>query len=420
MLKPEGNVKVIDFGIAREYKEKNLSDTKVLGTKGYAPPEQYGSRQTDARSDIYALGMTMYNLITGIDPRPADFEYFPIRTYNPELSGGLERIIDKCLAIDPNDRYQNCNELMYALDHYEEEDDNYKKKQKRKLFSFVASLAFMVLMLIVGLVGQVLKNNENDKDYLQKINISNSTPYENRVSSYLEAIDLYGTDTRAYMKLLDAYTENQQFGDDESSQFSNKYNKNQSGFNLANTDTMELYYKAGLTYLYLYSGGDDTFRSRILKAYPFFNSIVENGSNGFEYYDVSNSYKLLGDFYSQYVVSSTSIKEPNYDDYSSLLESLRVCIDNVEQYEADDASYIRLVMYREILNLLNDHRKGLAQTGIIINEVTGIFNDIKDKTNALSVTQAKSLEVQEYINSKIDEYTKNLQRVYGNTEERSE
>lgn len=46
MLKPEGNVKVIDFGIAREYKENSLSDTTVLGTRGYAPPEQHGSRQT--------------------------------------------------------------------------------------------------------------------------------------------------------------------------------------------------------------------------------------------------------------------------------------------------------------------------------------------------------------------------------------
>ena len=59
MLKPNGNISIIDFGIAREYKEQNLADTTVLGTKGYAPPEQY-SGQTDPRSDIFALGMTIY------------------------------------------------------------------------------------------------------------------------------------------------------------------------------------------------------------------------------------------------------------------------------------------------------------------------------------------------------------------------
>ena len=93
--------------IAREYKEGSLSDTTVLGTKGYAPPEQHGSRQTDERSDIYALGMTLHHLLTGIDPRPADYIYVPIRQWDPSLSGGLERIINKCTALDPADRYQN-------------------------------------------------------------------------------------------------------------------------------------------------------------------------------------------------------------------------------------------------------------------------------------------------------------------------
>ena len=137
MLKPEGNLKVIDFGIAREYKEANLADTTVLGTRGYAPPEQHGSRQTDARSDIYSLGMTMHHLLTGIDPKPADYMYMPIREWNSELSSGLERVIDKCTALDPEDRYQNCNELMYALEHYEEEDESYKSKQKKKRNVFI-------------------------------------------------------------------------------------------------------------------------------------------------------------------------------------------------------------------------------------------------------------------------------------------
>ena len=82
MLKPEGNIKIIDFGIAREYKEQSLADTTVLGTKGYAPPEQY-SGQTDARSDIFALGMTMHHLLTGIDPRGGE-KYVPVRMWNPE------------------------------------------------------------------------------------------------------------------------------------------------------------------------------------------------------------------------------------------------------------------------------------------------------------------------------------------------
>ncbi len=274
MLKPEGNLKVIDFGIAREYKEKNLADTTILGTRGYAPPEQHGSRQTDVRSDIYALGMTMHHLLTGADPRNADYMYAPIRQWNLELSGGLERIIDKCTALDPEDRYQNCSELMYALEHYEEEDGAYKKKQKRKLASFIIAASMSVVLGTAGLGAQAMGAYEHSRDYEQMINISDSTPYDEKVQSYLEAIDLSGTDTRAYLKLLDAYQENGQFGDEESKQFIARYNQNREQLETEDREYLELAYESGITYFYLYSGGDSTFRNRALKAYPYFQSKI--------------------------------------------------------------------------------------------------------------------------------------------------
>ena len=120
MLKPDGNISLIDFGTAREYKEKNLADTTCLGTVGYAAPEQFGGMgQTDARTDIYCLGATLYHLVTGKNPCEPPYEIRPIREINPNLSSGLERIILKCTQRDPNDRYQSAAELMYALEHSE-------------------------------------------------------------------------------------------------------------------------------------------------------------------------------------------------------------------------------------------------------------------------------------------------------------
>lgn len=153
ILRPDGNLKLIDFGIAREYRGENTADTTVFGTKGYAPPEQYGLRQTDARSDIYALGMTMHYLLTGVNPGPADDEYVPIRQRNPELPEDLERIIGKCTRPDPEDRYQNCSELMYALEHCEEEEETRRRRQKNKMGAFAAGAVFAVLMLITGIAG---------------------------------------------------------------------------------------------------------------------------------------------------------------------------------------------------------------------------------------------------------------------------
>ena len=122
MLQPNGHIKLIDFGIAREYKEQNLADTISLGTKGYAAPEQFGGKgQTDPRTDIYCLGVTLYHLVTGKNPCEPPYELYPIRHWNPDLSAGLESIILKCTQMNPQDRYHSCAELLYALQHYEEE-----------------------------------------------------------------------------------------------------------------------------------------------------------------------------------------------------------------------------------------------------------------------------------------------------------
>ena len=166
MLKPDGNITLIDFGTAREYKEKNLADTTCLGTVGYAAPEQFGGMgQTDARTDIYCLGATLYHLVTGMNPCEPPYEIKPIREINPSLSSGLERIIIKCTQRDPNDRYQSCAELMYALEHYEEIDDIHRKKQKKKLSLFIISLLLTVVMAITSVSANVLAENKKSENY---------------------------------------------------------------------------------------------------------------------------------------------------------------------------------------------------------------------------------------------------------------
>ncbi len=422
MLKPEGNLKVIDFGIAREYKEKNLADTTVLGTRGYAPPEQHGSRQTDARSDVFALGMTMHHLLTGADPRPADYMYAPIRQWNPELSGGLERIIDKCTALNPDDRYQSCNELMYALEHYEEEDSVYKKMQKGKLTKFLISAGLSVVMAFSGIGGQLLSSYENNKNYDLKINIPTSAPYEEKVQNYMEAIDLFGTDTRAYLKLLQAYKDNNLFGPKEGQEFIAKFRLNKDDFDKDSEEYLNLLYEIGVTYFYLYTEEDkeNPFCERALKSREYFEEIVNSGHTEFEYYEMAQSYFIVGEFYHKYITNATSVKEPTKEVYDQLISSMRLCIENTDSYEGDDSQYIRLTMYREIANLLNDRRKGFATTKVGKNSVMGLLQEVNEKTLQVSVTQPKSVDLQNSILEQHSKYVENIERAYTNTEERRE
>lgn len=119
MLKPDGNIELIDFGTAREYKTGNQEDTINIGTVGYAAPEQYGGMgQSDARTDIYCLGVTLYQLVTGKNPCEPPYLIVPIRHWNPELSAGLEAVILKCTQTDPVDRFQSCDEVYQALEQW--------------------------------------------------------------------------------------------------------------------------------------------------------------------------------------------------------------------------------------------------------------------------------------------------------------
>lgn len=203
MLKPEGNIKIIDFGIAREYKEQSLADTTVLGTKGYAPPEQY-SGQTDARSDIYALGMTMHHLLTGIDPRTGE-AYAPVRMWNPEVSEGMEMIIDKCVQPAAEHRYQNCQDLLYDLEHPELITRDYKRKQKRKLNCFITSVTLAVVMVISGVVCNIVSTRMNNSDYETLISTSTASSLDDKINNYKNAVEIYPDRTDAYVKMIEAY-----------------------------------------------------------------------------------------------------------------------------------------------------------------------------------------------------------------------
>ena len=117
--KRDGSLVLLDLGIAREYKTDQELDTVALGTRGYAPPEQYGNAQTDIRSDIYSLGMTGAELLTGIPPDkdPWFYQSHPFRKVFPEISQDMENILNRCLAFSPRDRFESCAALIRALRH---------------------------------------------------------------------------------------------------------------------------------------------------------------------------------------------------------------------------------------------------------------------------------------------------------------
>lgn len=419
MLKPEGNLKLIDFGIAREYKQNNMTDTVSLGTRGYAAPEQFGGMgQTDARTDIYCLGVTLYHLLTGQNPAEPPYELYPIRQWNPSLSSGLEYIVQKCTQLNPDDRYQNCDELMYALEHYDEMDENYRKKEKKKLTGFITVTAFSLVMFIAGIVFMFLSISENNRDYDSKINISTATDYNSKIEIYKEAINLYPYRTEAYIKMLEAYSDNNKFSDKESNEFMKYYNKSfaekSSKFDITNEGYATLNFKLGVLYLYLYEIDNDniSFKVRTMKASTFFENVVNNSSEDYENYKLAVSYYTICNFYKNYVSNSMNTTEPNYNVYTALLNSLSQALLTLDEYEYNNSPYIKLTVYEAMVDLLYSQRKGFASTGIEYSDVEYLLKEIEDRTGYIVVTQEKSITKQEKILSCVAEYINELKDVY--------
>lgn len=211
MLKPDGNISLIDFGTAREFKSSSVEDTTCLGTQGYAAPEQYGGHgQTDARTDIYCLGATMYHLITGHNPSMPPYEMYPIRQWNPMLSSGLEEIIIKCTQRNPNDRYQSCAELLYALEHFQDLDIENKKVQSLKWKVFLSTL-IATLITAVGAIAFLIAGNavvaQTYDSYIRAADEARMSGEDKNsvVEKYKEAIYVEPGRTDAYYGILQCY-----------------------------------------------------------------------------------------------------------------------------------------------------------------------------------------------------------------------
>ncbi|MEY8460475.1 protein kinase [Eggerthellaceae bacterium 24-137] len=108
----DGGLTIIDFGIARSFRAGADADTTHFGTRSYAPPEQFGYGQTDVRSDVYALGMLLYYLVTERDP---DAQVATAGFAEPDVPPVLRPVLQRACAFDPSARFQTVRDLKAAF-----------------------------------------------------------------------------------------------------------------------------------------------------------------------------------------------------------------------------------------------------------------------------------------------------------------
>lgn len=372
MLKPDGNLTLIDFGTARTFKEENLADTTCLGTIGYAAPEQFGGMgQTTARTDIYCLGATLYHLVTGCNPSEPPYEIKPIREINPELSSGLERIILKCTKRDPDERYQSAAELMYALEHYEEIDDKFKKKQRRRLNTFIAAASMSVVFAIAGLSLRIAAKQKATDTYQIKLDAAaKATDYDEKLKLYEECIAIPGKagDKKAYLQILQTFKNDSVFTTDEANLITKYIANHKEELRKERENYTEVCFELGKMYWYYYDYGNSS-NNQITKAksaIEWFQDVQAYAPEGYTNFNMAKVYANIGIFYRDITTDITEASDKGK--YEPFLHNITELLNTVA---ADDkeSEIVRLELLELSRSALQQYATKFKGDGISQEEL---------------------------------------------------
>lgn len=418
MLRPDGTLKLIDFGAAREYKVQNLKDTISLGTRGYAAPEQYREDgQSDARTDIYCLGVMLFQLLTGENPH----ELRPVRSIKPELSEGLEKIIVKCTQVKKEDRYQSCAELRYALEHYWEGELAYRKRQKKKLIQFlipaVMTGVFGIGMIVFGTLESQMRKNNYD-EYL--LDAQNSATKEEEIDNYRKAVNLNPSREEAYLELLEnGYLDDGILSSEESEQlrsvlidYGNGKQTNERVFRTNKEGYDRFSYEAGIAYFYKF---EEKGNKKNAKGY--FETASQ--SEYLESSQVERAKRLyrISDYYSSIgIVDEAGDASVTYRDYWNDLVSLS----EGNLVEADNER-TALVMYRELVSQIVSRTAEFKNAGVekeeMLTQLDNIRQHLKTDFSNLNDRNRKLIsEDMENLSQDVEKAERMVKSAYGQAE----
>ena len=398
MLRSDGSVVLIDFGTAREFKERHVEDTTCLGTQGYAAPEQFGGMgQTDERTDIYSLGATMYRLVTGHNPSEPPYEMYPITRWNPRLSTGLEGIIAKCTSKDPKSRYQSVQEVRYALEHYRDLDLDSIRRYRRNLRILLAAGGMTAMLFGASGVSYAAADHMQKDEYAYNLEAGRRSPNkQDSIAFYQKAIQTDCAGEEAYDQLLTLFTQDGVLDEQEEKvllQLSISVDKYLERYKMQNPDGYAgLCYRIGSSYWYYYEHEE----KRQAGAVAWFESAKAGFAGNPEKeqeWKRASTYVEIGNFYQRIVPAQISGTDQGmYGEYWNNLRRLKEWND-----EAPDRDLVTLRLYREIVTKTLEYAGYLQEDGVPPQEMEDLLNEISQQTENMKTGAGQVLmeEIQE-------------------------
>lgn len=377
-------IKIIDLGIAME-----TGKQQKAGTPAYQPPEQREG-YADQRSDIYALGVTMHYLVTGVKPKIGS--YAPIRDWNPMLSEGLERIINKCVEIDPNRRYKSMKGLMNDLKHPEFITSGYRKKQKQKMGAFLGALGVSALLIIGGFGLNIYADYQDNSDYDRLVN-TETGKIDAKLDNYVTAMQLIPDRPDAYIRYLEACREGKSFSKDRADIFEKYYSKNEKELNRHfNNNVAKMNLLAAENYLQFSEGSDLGENIRVgngsaLQYLTLNHDEIEKGKEiDPDISGPSETYYTICKYYKDYLLNEGD--GPSGDEakeaMTNVLAEIKEELDAIGIDGAVLSPQRNLFLYNTTLGLLKADMDKMVAAGISLNEqIVPIVSQITEQFNKL-------------------------------------
>lgn len=336
MLTPEGKIKLIDFGIS--ITEDN-SNVKNFGTSTYAAPEQVLSKRADQRTDIYSLGVTLYQLLSG-EKLKDNRNLPPLRSINPSISEGTDYIIGKCIKEDPNLRYQSSKDLLHDLKNINKFTKGYRKSLVKKISLFLISLVIFIVSATFTFIGyKGMKGSQLDQ-YKKYINEARAYIAEGENVKAIEILDKAITEvdssaSEAYITILDLYI-NMEDANTGISKIEGYINDKYGNVNKNN----EVLFKLAITYL------DN-------KNYPL----------ALKYFSQVNKSKIPDIEYYIPIIESMSNMNTNYGDLKEQLISFESYVDSLPNNER------KLENYNSLSNIYSSYKGQIENANDKIIEI---------------------------------------------------
>lgn len=403
MIQSDASIKLIDFGISVVVREKGFSYGKAMGTDGYAAPEQSKNGGIcDLRSDIYGIGMTMFNMLTGINPASIPKkERFAgnvpsVRSLDSSISVGIEKIVNKCIQPNPDDRYQRCEELLYDLQYYNTLDTAYRNKLRRKVTMTAGMFLSGIFLMIISIIPFGMYNAEQLRTYNNLYLVAQQS---GRVEDYEAVLDKDATKIDPYFGLIDTIKIDGEFSLEEEAILLNYVNPNLD-YLKSNKRYGELAYDIGKLYWFFYPDTDNGMITSI----KWFKDAVDDDYES----DLAEVYYQLASFKKNITVSITESNDGGmYKEYWNNL---------IKAKEQDNGELVNLQLNLSIANCISTYSYNLMKDGISQEDVTKEINDLKKYVEQYTPSIDKATASYNLLKDTVGGLQEKVDRIYGEGE----